>query len=206
MLAALAGCGGQSAPPRTAGASALPPVAKNQLRSVRDFSGIRDRAQRSAAMFLEASRVLTHPRCVDCHPGGNSPLQGDAERVHEPPVVRSVDNFGVVGMRCSSCHQDRNQKIARVPGAPNWRLAPLSMAWQGRTPSEICQQLKDSAKNGHRSLAAVVSFGAHDPLVAWGWHPGHGRTPAPGTQAEFGALLQGWADTGAVCPKEGARP
>lgn len=204
LLAALAGCGQKPAPAQ--GPAGSPPVAAGQLRSPDDFSGIADAKQRSAAIFLEASRVLTHPRCVNCHPGGDSPLQGDKEQLHEPPVVRGDHDQGVVGMHCSSCHQDDNQAIARVPGAPNWRLADRSMAWQGKTPRQICEQLKDPAKNGHRTLAQIVSHSAHDSLVAWGWNPGHGRTPAPGTQAELGALMEGWVESGAVCPKRGARP
>jgi hypothetical protein len=39
-----------------------------------------------------------------------------------------------------------------------------------------------------------------DSLVGWGWAPGAGRTPAPGTQKEFGALARAWADAGAHCP------
>jgi len=31
---------------------------------------------------------------------------------------------------------------------------------------------------------------AHDDLVAWGWHPGEGRDPAPGSQALLGELIQ----------------
>lgn len=42
---------------------------------------------------------------------------------------------------------------------------------------------------------------AHDHLVGWGWNPGEGRAPAPGTQAQFGELIQAWIDTGAKCPK-----
>jgi len=41
-----------------------------------------------------------------------------------------------------------------------------------------------------------------DELVGWAWAPGGKRTPAPGTQAEFGALMQAWFDSGAVCPAE----
>jgi hypothetical protein len=41
---------------------------------------------------------------------------------------------------------------------------------------------------------------ADDALVGWGWNPGVGREPAPGTQKEFGALFKAWIDTGAVCP------
>ena len=41
---------------------------------------------------------------------------------------------------------------------------------------------------------------AQDSLVACGWSPGAGRVAAPGTQAEFGALIKAWIDTGAACP------
>jgi len=41
---------------------------------------------------------------------------------------------------------------------------------------------------------------SHDSLVGWGWNPGDGREPAPGTQAEFGDLIKAWVDTGAACP------
>ena len=108
----------------------------------------------------------------------------------------------MVGMECSSCHQDKNLEIARVPGAPKWALAPISMAWAGKTPSQICEQVKDSRRNGGKTLGQVVDHSAHDPLVAWGWAPGHGRTPAPGTQEAFGALMAAWVATGAACPTE----
>jgi hypothetical protein len=50
-------------------------------------------------------------------------------------------------------------------------------------------------------MAALIEHSAHDSLVGWGWAPGQGREPAPGTQAQFGALMAAWADTGAVCPQ-----
>jgi hypothetical protein len=105
-------------------------------------------------------------------------------------------------MECATCHQDHNLEVAWVPGAPTWRLAPTEMAWVGKSASQICQQLKDSRRNGGRSLRQIQEHLAHDPLVAWGWHPGHGREPAPGTQAELGVLVQAWIATGAHCPEE----
>ena len=39
-----------------------------------------------------------------------------------------------------------------------------------------------------------------DDLVAWGWQPGEGREPAPGSQKQLGALAQAWIDSGAECP------
>ena len=196
-----AACGGKDArapaPPVV-----LREVPAHELRAVDDFVAIGDRTARSRALFVEASRVMLHPRCVNCHPSGDVPHQGTALALHDPPVVRGPDGHGVVGMECATCHQDRNQALTRVPGAPGWHLAPVEMAWVGRTPGQLCAQLKDPARNGGKSLAAIVEHSAHDPLVAWGWSPGADREPAPGTQAQFGALIAAWVDTGAACPDE----
>ncbi|HVK88735.1 MAG TPA: Isoquinoline 1-oxidoreductase subunit [Kofleriaceae bacterium] len=201
-LAVLAACGAKDtrtpAPPP-------PRVAPDQLRSVDDFASIADPAARSQALFREASRVFLHARCVNCHPDGDSPHQGMRLEAHDPPVERGPSDEGVVGMRCSTCHQDRNQALARVPGAPAWHLAPRSMAWVGRTPHQLCEQLKDPARNGDKTLAQLVEHTAHDPLVAWGWAPGADREPAPGTQAQLGALVAAWVETGAACPEEESR-
>jgi hypothetical protein len=166
------------------------------------FLAIADPTTRSRALFTEASRVLMHPRCVNCHPDGDTPRQGMSQLLHEPPVVRGPDNHGVPGNQCETCHQDRNQPMIVVPGAPKWALAPLETAWYGKSANYICEQLKDPKRNHHMTLAQIVDHSAHDPLVAWGWSPGNGREPAPGTQAEFGALMAAWADTGAACPLE----
>ena len=188
----------------------LPPtsvgsISPSVLRSPSDFAAIADKDERSRALFLEATRVMFHPRCVNCHPNDDVPKQGDLGVAHDPPVVRSPDDHGAPGMECTSCHQDKNLELARVPGAPKWGLAPKTMAWVGRTPASLCAQLKDPATNGGKTLAQIVDHTAHDPLVAWGWAPGHDRVPAPGTQAQFGALMQAWMETGAVCPQEGAK-
>jgi hypothetical protein len=75
------------------------------------------------------------------------------------------------------------------------------MAWQGKSLEEICLQLKDSARNGGRSLLKIHEHMATDSLVGWAWHPGAGRSPAPGTQVQFGALIEAWISTGAHCPQ-----
>jgi hypothetical protein len=195
----LVGCAGPEAksPPPPPPAA---PTAANELRTVESFASIPDASARSKALFVEASRVLLHPRCVNCHPSDDSPRQGDHGQFHDPPVTRG-DDHGVPGLRCDGCHQDHNLPLARVPGAPKWGLAPKSMAWQGRSVGAICAQIKDPTRNGGKTLAQIVEHSAHDPLVAWGWAPGHDRVPAPGTQAAFGALMKAWADNGAVCPE-----
>jgi hypothetical protein len=199
------GCRRQVDPAQTPG-QVLPQVGPGELRPPEAFAVITDRANRSRALFLEASRVLLHPRCANCHPDGDSPLQGMEGRPHDPPVVRGPEDHGVVGMECSSCHHDKNLELARVPGAPNWHVAPRAMAWVGKSPRHICEQLKDRDRNGGKSLAAIVEHNAHDELVGWGWHPGSGREPAPGNQKLFGAIVAAWVETGAECPDEEARP
>jgi hypothetical protein len=170
------------------------------LASVASFDAIGDTAARSAALFTEAGKVLTHPRCMNCHPAGDRPRQGDVRRLHQPPVERGEDGFGLPAMRCQICHQTANFERAGVPGNPGWRLAPHEMGWEGKTLAQICEQIKDPARNGGRSLEDIVHHVGEDPLVGWAWAPGGNRQPAPGTQAQAGALLDAWVKTGAVCP------
>jgi hypothetical protein len=195
----VAACGSKQPAPRPAGE---PPAHSAGLRPVSDFAAIAEPAERSRALFLEASRVLLHPRCVNCHPDGDTPHQGMELALHDPPVVRGPNDMGVPGNECRTCHQDRNQELARVPGAPNWHLAPREMAWFGKSAAYICHQIQDPKRNGGKTLAQIVEHNAHDKLVAWGWTPGHGREPAPGTQEQFGALIAAWVETGAQCPED----
>jgi hypothetical protein len=172
----------------------------DRLASVESFSSITDPAARSAAIFTELGKVLTHPRCLNCHPAGDRPRQGDTSRLHQPPVVRGADGFGLPAMRCPICHLQANFDPAGVPGNPIWHLAPREMAWEGKTLGEICAQIKDPARNGNRALAALIEHIGEDHLVGWAWAPGYGRQPAPGTQKEAGALVEAWINTGAECP------
>jgi hypothetical protein len=87
-----------------------------------------------------------------------------------------------------------------IPGHPRWDVAPVEMAWQGKSVGELCQQLKDPQRNGGRSLELLHEHLARDDLVAWGWRPGEGREPAPGSQQLLGELARAWIDTGAACP------
>jgi hypothetical protein len=165
------------------------------------FAGIADTQQRSAALFTELGKVLTHPRCVNCHPAGDHPHQTDLGRPHQPPVERGEDGHGLAAMRCAICHQSANFEPARMPGHPEWHLAPREMAWAGKTVSEICAQIKDPARNGGRRPEDLIHHIGEDTLVGWAWAPGSGRQPAPGTQKIAGALVEAWVNTGAACPQ-----
>ncbi|MDB5453499.1 MAG: hypothetical protein JWO33_2077, partial [Caulobacteraceae bacterium] len=150
------------------------PVSGGELKPVAAFAGIADQKARSAALFTEAGKVLTSPRCLNCHPAGERPSQYDAMTPHQPWVVRGADGHGAPGLRCETCHQESNFDTASVPGAPKWRLAPLEMAWQGKSLGEICRQLEDPKRNGGMDRDKLVAHSADDKLVAWGWAPGVG--------------------------------
>ena len=176
------------------------PVMAASLQPVSAFAGIKDGNQRSLALFREVGKVIQHPRCLNCHPATERPTQTDRMQPHMPLVVRGDGGIGAPGLRCMTCHHEANFDAAGVPGNPKWALAPAEMAWQGKSLGDICRQIKDPARNGGRSMADLEEHMAKDELVGWGWHPGGSRTPAPGTQAQFGALFKAWVDSGARCP------
>jgi hypothetical protein len=174
---------------------------QSALAPVEQFDKIKEQKARSIALFQEAGKVILSPRCLNCHPADNSPRQGEDMHVHQPPVQRGAGGMGAPGMRCVTCHGPSNFDPGRVPGNPKWILAPIEMAWIGRSLGQICEQIKDPKRNGGKTMGQIVEHMAHDELVGWGWHPDVGRKPAPGTQEQFGALIKAWADTGAACPK-----
>lgn len=157
----------------------------------------------SVAAFEAMVAVLRNPRCINCHSTGDFPRQGDDGHPHGMNVRRGPDGKGLTAGKCSTCHQDHNLGEEHLPpGAPNWRSPPASMPmiWQGLTDREICEQLRDPARNGHRSLQAIVEHVSGDELVAWGWNPGPGRAPVPMPKDEFVAQVKTWVAGGAACP------
>jgi hypothetical protein len=161
-------------------------------------------AEASRAAFLQVYRVLTSPRCQNCHPAGDAPLQGDDSHVHIQNVKRGPDGHGLYGMRCDTCHQAANLPGAHMPpGNPKWSLPPakMKMVFVGRPAGELCRQIKDPKQNGGRSLDALMDHIANDDLVGWGWNPGDGRTLPPLTRPETVAQLKIWIDGGAACPR-----
>lgn len=172
----------------------------SELRTPESFDGVANKTERSKALFQEAGKVILSPRCLNCHPNGDRPSQGNDMHLHLPMVVRGPENMGATALRCMTCHQGANFEPAGMPGNPKWHLAPLSMAWQGKSLGQICAQIKDKKRNGGKTLAQISEHMGHDDLVGWAWNPGANRTPAPGTQAQFGKLVEAWIASGAACP------
>jgi hypothetical protein len=180
----------------------------NELRPASSFASIADPPARARALFVEAARVIMNPRCMNCHPAKDRPTQGNGMHVHFPPAVRGDNGGGVPGNSCGACHMERNVDVfagertpfQSIPGHPRWGLAPVEMAWEGKSVGEICRQIKNPLSNGGRSLELLHEHLAKDDLVAWGWQPGRGRDPVPGTQQQLGELIRAWIDAGAECP------
>jgi hypothetical protein len=180
------------------------PQSHELLKGVANFQTFPDRAERSRAIFAEIGRLINHPRCMNCHPAGDHPLQGTDQHEHRPRVFRSDGDH--MATNCAECHTEHNVTLQEaasyqsIPGNPRWGVAPLSMAWQNKSLGDICRQLKDVDRNGGRTLALLQEHVAKDDLVGWAWSPGVGREPAPGSQEEAGRLVQAWIDNGAECP------
>jgi len=186
-LVSLATCrsgGPQSAAPGTGGAAA------------KTSSGL--------AAWEVVYEVLQHPRCVNCHPAGDSPLQGDESQPHVQNVRRGADGEGRYALRCDACHQDHNLADPHLPpGAPSWHLPhpDMPLVFEGRTSGELCRQLRDPAQNGGRTPAQLERHMELDPLVLWGWDPGPGRAPVPVPQTDFARAVRAWVAGGCDCPE-----
>jgi hypothetical protein len=158
------------------------------------------------ASFEVVRTVLQSPRCVNCHPVGDAPLQGDDSHPHLQFVRRGPEGRGATGLACATCHGKANAPASygthQPPGvSTEWRLPPPEhkMVFEGVSSHALCEQLKDPRRNGGKDLAALVHHVSDDPLVLWGWAPGFGRKPVPVPHAEFVRAFKTWTDAGAPC-------
>jgi len=160
-------------------------------------------AAASAGAFLAAYPVYMDPRCVNCHPAGDAPLQGDQGRPHTMKVKRGPAGMGKNAMQCSNCHQATNLAGAHMPpGGPGWQLPPedMPMVFEKKSAHDLCVQLKNPSQNGNRTPAEIVDHVRTAPLVLWGWSPGEGRRPVPMSHDTFVKYMAEWAGKGAACP------
>jgi hypothetical protein len=154
--------------------------------------------------------VLTHPRCINCHTATNYPEQGDDRHPHAFNVVRGSTGLGVPAFTCSACHQRANADTVGVPGAPGWRLAPMSMKWQDLNdrilPSAaVCRVITDRSKNTNLDGAGLLRHHEEEPLVLWAFQPGYRsdgtpRSLPPLSHGEFVAATRTWTEAGVPCP------
>jgi hypothetical protein len=158
----------------------------------------------SVKAFNKVYTVLMSPRCMNCHPSGDVPLQGDDSHLHTMFPKRGTDGKGVTAMKCANCHQPQNTPgVHTPPGNPNWHLPPadMKMVFQGRSAHDLAKQLVDPAQNGHKNMQQLIEH-ADDGLVLSGWNMGEGRTAPPMSHAAFKKLWIEWIKTGAYAPPE----
>jgi hypothetical protein len=73
------------------------------------------------------------------------------------------------------------------------------MLWEGRSKEQICEQMKDPARNGGRRTGEqVIEHMKTDPLVLWAWAPGRRTTP-PLSHGNFVEVLEAWVKAGMPC-------
>ena len=166
------------------------------------FACSRIHAADPSDLFDPIASVVMHPRCINCHQA-QSPRQTDAKIVHQPLVVRGKDGHGAPTLQCQTCHQATNTADGFVPGTTIWQLAPLSMLWQDRTKRQICQQMKDPARNGGRHTGEeIIEHMKTDLNVLWAWSPGAGRTTPPLSHDQFVEALEEWIHADMPCPRD----
>jgi hypothetical protein len=158
----------------------------------------------SIEAFMQVYKVLMSPRCMNCHPSGDIPLQGDDNHLHTMFPKRGKDGKGVYAMKCANCHQPENTPgLHTPPGNPNWHLPPgdMKMVFQGRTPNELAKQLMNPNLNGHKMKEQLIEH-ASDGLVMGAWNPGEGRSLPPMSHEEFKKAWVTWIEKGAYAPNQ----
>lgn len=158
----------------------------------------------SVQAFLKVYEVLMSPRCMNCHPSGDIPLQGDDSHLHAMSPIRGRTGKGVYAMKCSNCHQPENTPgLHAPPGNPEWHLPPanMKMVFQGKSAHELAKQLLDPKQNGKKDKKALLEH-ASDGLVKAGWNPGEGRSLPPMAYEDFKKAWITWIAKGAYVPEK----
>jgi hypothetical protein len=187
LVLAVVACAGQSQPPASPVRQSPDPAA-------------------GVAAFATVRAVLQHPRCQNCHPAGDAPLQGDDGRVHAMNVLRGPTGRGMAGAECTTCHGPANPPsnygLHIPPGVvKGWHMPKPDekLVFVAVQPRALCEQIKDPARNGGKDMAALRVH-LEDPLVVWGWNPGFGRAPVSTPYPTFISAWETWAAAGAPCP------
>jgi hypothetical protein len=156
--------------------------------------------------------VTSHPRCSNCHVGPSNipmwsgPSYGKA-RPHGMNINAGESRIGAEFIPCKTCHSTKLENWDNANAAPHsaprvamdWRLSPVEVEWFGKTSDEICNQLRDPAKNGDRDFMALAAHLDHDLILHWAWNPGGGREPAPYSLQEHVDDVLAWGVGGMPC-------
>ncbi|MEP7110164.1 MAG: hypothetical protein ABI760_19365 [Ferruginibacter sp.] len=165
-----------------------------------ELTGKDQQAEESKAAFNEAYTVFMSPRCMNCHPAGDVPLQGDDSHLHAQGVKRGQDGNGLYAMKCKNCHQDTDIAGDHMPpGHPNWRLPPATrrMVFEGKSAKELATTFKDMKSTGFKTMGEFIKHVEDDSLVKHSFT--YGSRP-PLSHEEFVAKIKEWIAKGAAIP------
>lgn len=159
----------------------------------------------SEQAFHKMMDVLTHKRCVNCHPSDNIPKQGEDSHPHYFGMARGTGNMGYQATNCNTCHHAENNPYSGVPGAPEWSLAPASMFWEGLDRFEIAESMMDPERNGGRTPEETMHHLTEHALVLWAWTPGvdgegNQRELPPVPKDEYISAVKQWFEEGHTIP------
>lgn len=181
----------------------VPMLSFSSFQSVKTVRLSKTDSLASQKAFLKVYAVLMSPRCMNCHPSGDVPLQGEDSHLHLQGVKRGPDGKGMYALKCANCHQLKNiPGLNMPPGNPNWRLPPanMRMVFQGRTPRALAKQLMDRKQNGNKSVPDLIKHVTGDSLVLSGWTPAQGLARPPLSHTDFVAAFNEWIKKGAIAP------
>lgn len=156
----------------------------------------------SVKAFDIVYKVLMNPRCMNCHPSGDIPLQGNDSHLHTMAPKRGGNGKGLYAMKCTNCHQPSNTPgMHTPPGNPKWQLPPadMKMVFQGKSARQLALQIMDYNKNGHKNKAQLLEH-ARDTLVKAGWNMGQGRPAPPIAYNDFVKAWDTWINNGGYAP------
>jgi hypothetical protein len=152
--------------------------------------------------------VASHPRCTNCHVGPqDAPMwegldYGDGAR-HGMNVRADDSRIGAESVPCRTCHVTSGRANDRPHAAPHidepWRLPPVELAWLGAGSAELCRQMRDPETNDGHDLQSMVDHIRSSAFIAWGFAPGGGREPVPGSVEALAADVLAWGRAGMPC-------
>jgi hypothetical protein len=157
--------------------------------------------------------VASHPRCANCHvddsniPIWSGPSYGETQ-AHGMNIDAGASRTGAEWIPCSACHKQSTEPNTTPHAAPHtghpWMLAPVEFAWFGKDSPSICGQMRDPERNGGRDGQGLVDHIIHDAeikaFITWGFNPGGGREPAPGSMQDHLDDMVVWTAAGMPCP------
>ena len=170
--------------------------------------GTRRRAPTGLAAFETVRAVLQHPRCQNCHPAGDAPLQGDdgpRARAERAARARRARHGRRASARRATARRTRPSSYgAHIPPgvATGWHMPPPEekMVFVGvRAARAVRADQGPGAqrRQGHGRAAHAPRRSARDLGLEPGLRP---RAGVHAVAQTFLAAWETWAAAGAPCP------